>query len=404
VIIRALQVYKQSYGGLSRENWWLALIMLVNRSGTMVLPFMTIYLTSDEMGYSISNAGLVMGCFGIGAVLGGYLGGKATDRFGFQKVQLFALAGGGILFLVLGQLRSFPVICTFSFILSLINESFRPANATAVAYYSTDANRTRCYSLNRLAVNLGWAVGAALGGFLASIDFHLLFWVDGITNLAAAALLLKLLGYGVATQAPVPAISTIVYGSAYKDRLYMMFIALTIFFGFCFFQIFSTLTAFYKLDIGFTAFFIGILMAINGLVITFTEMVVVYKLEGRQASTFYIPIGVLLCALAYVMLNLFRVDHLMAIVMIVVMTLGEIMAMPFMNAFWASRSNQANRGEYAGLYTIAWSIAHTTGPLLGSLIAEQQGFRGLWWFISALCVATALGFCWLHVRNVKCKL
>src|SRR6478672_6528767 len=129
MISRSLQIYKQSYGGLSKENWWLALIMLVNRSGTMVLPFMTIYLTSPEKGYSISQAGFVMGFFGVGAILGGFFGGKATDHFGFQVVQLFALAGGGILFIALGKIQSFPLLCTFTFILSLVNESFRPANA-----------------------------------------------------------------------------------------------------------------------------------------------------------------------------------------------------------------------------------------------------------------------------------
>lgn len=398
MISRALQIYKESYGGLSKENWWLALIMLVNRSGTMVVPFMTIYLTSPEMGYSIADAGLAMGCFGVGAILGGFFGGKATDRFGFQVVQLFALAGGGILFIILGKLQSFPLICTFAFILSLVNESFRPANATAVAHYSNDDNRTRCYSLNRLAVNLGWALGAAMGGFLASIDFQLLFWVDGITNLVAAVLLYRLLGMHVRPMV-IERVDLTPTKSAYQDRTYIVFIILTILFAFCFFQIFSTLTAYFKLNIGFTSFFIGLLMAINGLVITFVEMVIVYKLEGRRKATFYIPVGVTLCSVAYLMLNVLDINHLTAVFMIVVITFGEILAMPFMNAFWASRSNHANRGQYAGLFTIAWSIAHTAGPMIGALIAQHQGFPFLWWFISAMCFVTAIGFWGLHRRG-----
>jgi predicted MFS family arabinose efflux permease len=395
MISKTLKLYKQSYGGLSKENWWLALIMLVNRSGTMVVPFMTIYLTSPEMGYSISQAGIVMGFFGVGAILGGYFGGKATDRFGFKKVQLFALAGGGILFFIVGELKSLPMICMFTLILSLVNESFRPANATAVAWYSNDQNRTRCYSLNRLAVNLGWALGAALGGLLASIDFKLLFWVDGITNIAAAMILYRLLAINI-DAVPGERTERTFSKSAYQDRMYLVFIALTILFALCFFQMFSTLTAFFKLDIGFSSFYIGLLMAINGLVITFIEMVIVYKLEGRHNSTFYIPFGVFLCSIAYLMLNLFHINHLTAALMIIVITFGEIMSMPFMNAFWASRSNQSNRGQYAGLYTIAWSIAHTVGPLFGSLIAQHQGFTVLWWIISAMCFLTGIGFLLLH--------
>lgn len=353
------------------------------------------------MGYSIGQAGMVMGFFGAGAILGGYLGGRATDRFGFQVVQLTALAGGGLLFIVLGQLKSLPVICGFTFFLSMVNESFRPANATAVAHFSNDQNRTRCFSLNRLAVNLGWSVGAALGGFLASIHFSLLFWVDGITNLAAAFTLYRLLGAHVKLTAKAGTTQSVESNSPWSDRLYMAFITLIIVFAFCFFQMFSTLPAYYKLNLGFSSLFIGVVMAVNGLLITCVEMVLVYKLEGRQQATFYIPIGVTLCSIAYLLLNLVEVDHLQALIMILILTAGEIVAMPFMNAFWTSRSNETNRGQYAGVFTIAWSIAHTAGPLLGSLLAEHQGFSFLWYFISALCFASALGFAGLHWRNVK---
>ena len=65
----------------------------------MVVPFMTIYLTSPAMGYSIAQAGLVMGIWGLGAICGGFLGGRLTDRWGFHRVQLAALSWRGYLFL-----------------------------------------------------------------------------------------------------------------------------------------------------------------------------------------------------------------------------------------------------------------------------------------------------------------
>ena len=118
--------------------------------------------------------------------IGAWLGGWLTDRLGFYPVQLATLLGGGILFIVLGQAKTFPLICTVTFLVSFVNEAFRPANSTAIAFYSKTENRTRSYSLNRLAINLGWALGSGLGGFLAHINYELLFWVDGITNIAAA--------------------------------------------------------------------------------------------------------------------------------------------------------------------------------------------------------------------------
>jgi len=178
--------YQKAFSGLSKETWLLSVIMLVNRSGTMVVPFLTLYLTSDEMGYSISQAGIVFGLFGFGAFTGAYFGGKLTDKIGFYPVQLVTLLMGGLLFFVLGQMKTYPLICLFTYLLSFFNEAFRPANSTAIAFYSKEENRTRSYSLNRLAINIGWALGSSIGGVIAHINYELLFWVDGFTNIAAA--------------------------------------------------------------------------------------------------------------------------------------------------------------------------------------------------------------------------
>lgn len=189
MLSRTVSLYKTSFTGLSKETWLLSFIMLVNRSGTMVLPFMTLYLTSKEMHRSLSEAGFVMMLFGLGSIVGAYFGGKFSDKIGFYKVQLFTLFGGGLMFIVLGQVKSYSLICICTFVLSMINEAFRPANSSSIAFYSTPENRTRSYSLNRLAINLGWAVGASIGGLVAAFDYELLFWVDGITNILAAGFL-----------------------------------------------------------------------------------------------------------------------------------------------------------------------------------------------------------------------
>ena len=111
--------YKNAYAGLSRSTWLLSLIMLINRSGTMVVPFMTLYLTSPKMGYSVGQAGIVFGLFGLGAFCGAYIGGKLTDKIGYYPVQLITLTGGGILFILLGQMETYSLICLFTFLVSL---------------------------------------------------------------------------------------------------------------------------------------------------------------------------------------------------------------------------------------------------------------------------------------------
>ena len=132
--------------------------------------------------------------------------------------------------------------------------------------------------------------------------------------------------------------------------------------------------------------FIGFSMALNGLIIAMVEMVLIYRLEGRRPYLHYISVGVLLVGLSYAMLNTTSINfHVLAIASSVVVTMGEMLSMPFMNSFWIRRTTTANRGQYAGLYTMAWSMAQVVGPLTSGQIAEHNGYNVLWWGTGGIC-------------------
>ena len=380
--------YKNAYSGLSRSTWLLSIVMLINRSGTMVVPFLTLYLIS--MGYSVSKAGFVFAFFGLGAFTGAFVGGKLTDKIGFYPVQIITLLGGGIMFFVLAQMQNYWLICLFTYLLAFINEAFRPANSTAVAFYSQPDNRTRSYALNRLAINLGWAIGSGIGGILANINFSLLFYVDGITNIVAAILIWLFLKPVAFKSAGEKHFETAGSLSPYKDKVYFLFILLTVFFASCFFQFFTNLSPYFFSELNFSKPLIGFLLAINGIIIAIVEMVLIYKLEGRRRNLDYIFIGILMVGIAFLMLNIPGMGPILALCMITVMTFGEIFSMPFMNSFWISRTQASNRGEYAALYTMAWSAAQTLGPLGGSQLAGHFGFKWLWFSAGTLCIAVSL--------------
>lgn len=396
-------LYKEAYSGLSPDMWWLSLVMLINRSGTMVVPFMTLYLT-ESMHYSIAQAGMIMAIFGVGAVCGGFLGGKLTDTLGFYNVQLGALVCGGIMFIVLGQAQGFVMIAVCTFMLALLNETFRPANATAIAVYSKAENRTRSYSLNRLSINLGWAAGGALGGFIASKNYHLLFWIDGLTNIGAALLLRSVLSPAKNNNTPSRSdkkAKTPQAKTPYNDKLFLVFTMLTILFGATFFQLFATQPVFFKQKLLLTPFFIGVVMAVNGLLIALFEMTVVFKLEQRNKNMLYISIGAFLVGLSFMVFNILPGAEWLALASTVIVTVGEMLSMPFMNSFWVSRTNDNNRGLYAGLYTASWSVAQIGGPYVGAQIAQHFGFYALWWSVGFACTINALGFWWLGIEAKK---
>lgn len=364
----------------------------------MVLPFLTMYC-HIQLGFTVAQSGFVLALFGGGAILGAFIGGRIVDAWGFYPLQLAALIAGGLMFITLGFIHNYIALCIGTFILSTCNESFRPANATAIAYYSSIENRTRSYSLNRLAINLGWAVGGALGGFLASVNYHLLFWVDGCTNILAAGLLLRLLPF-IKTGSRRKTVKHVEAGKArspYHDKAYLFFIALTIIFAACFFQLFSMQPLFYKTQWFLNERFIGILMALNGLIIVGIEMILVYSLEGTRPLTTFIRTGIFLVGIGFALLNLLPHTGWAAILSVIIVTIGEILSMPFMNSFWVTRTTENNRGQYAAMYTIAWSVGQIAGPYLGSEVIEDKGYYLLWWIIAGLCFITSFGFSRLGV-------
>jgi MFS family permease len=254
-------LYRNAYLGLSNSIWWLALVILINRSGTMVIPFMTVYLT-QELHFSIAQAGFIMAAFGIGAIIGAFAGGRLTDKIGFYSVQLWSLVLNGIMFFILGQMRTFWQIGICIFVLSLLSESFRPANSAAIAYYSNESNRTRSYSLNRLAVNLGFSIGPALGGILSSISYQWLFWVDGVTCMAAAVLLRIFLSpVSLIPKRHDAGAKQKKNNSVYKDGVYLRFMFCVFLVAFCFLQLFSLVPVYYKEQVHMNESMIGLVIS-----------------------------------------------------------------------------------------------------------------------------------------------
>lgn len=392
----SLQLYRNAYTGLSRQVWWLSFIIFINRSGTMVIPFLTRYLV--KRGFTLEQAGYIMAAFGCGSILGGFLGGKLTDRFGHFHVQVASLFLNGVLFLVLGQMQTFWQFTTCIFVLSSLGEAFRPANSAAVAAYSNDSNRTRSYSLNRLAVNVGWAIGPAVGGMLANINYALLFWADGITCILAAVLL-----YGIfaasqkGVSRPVHREERKAAASAWKDRPFLFGMLCIFLVGLCFFQTFSIFSVYYGEVLLLNDFLIGVLLALNGLIIALVEMILVYKLENRKPALFYMMAGSVLIGLSFLMLLPARGLGL-ALLSMVVMTLGEMLLFPFMNHFWVKRSHEHNRGQYAAVYTMSFSLAIVLAPTFATHIAAGAGFGALWWVNFFICTFAGLGYYFLKQR------
>jgi predicted MFS family arabinose efflux permease len=367
----------------------------------MVVPYMTLYCI-NQLHFSVAQAGFVLALFGAGAILGSYIGGWLTDRIGFYDMQAATLLSGGVMFIVLGYQHTFFTMCFGSFVLSFFNEAFRPANSAAIAYYSAPQNKTRSYSLHRLATNLGWAFGAAIGGFIASVNYHLLFWIDGCTNILAALMLMKLIPRASYTKPLKNVIKNMKAVSAYRDKPYLAFIVLITLFNICFYQFFIMEPVFLKEQWKFSLRFIGFLLALNGIVIALVELIMINYLEGRRPALVYIIYGVLITGGGFVLLNVLPPGPAAGILIVLMITLGEMMSMPFMNSFWTTRAGAHNAGQYAGLYAMSWSAAQVIAPAVSGEVIALGGFSLLWYGLFILCLLVIAGL-WLMHQKLKHK-
>ncbi|MDH7444494.1 MFS transporter [Aquimarina sp. 2201CG14-23] len=375
--------YIDTFSGLSKEVWWLALITLINRMGAMVIPFLSLYL-SDDLCFSLSQIGWVMTSFGLGSLLGAWIGGKLSDQIGYYKVILGSLFLTGISFFIVQYFTSFWSICISFFVLIAIADAARPAFFVALSAYSKPENKTRSLTFIRLAINLGFSMGPALGGLIiATIGYSGLFWVDGITCVIAGFIMIKtlhpkkarIIDKEIVVDNPTP---------AHSDGIYILFLIALTLFGFIFVQYFSTIPLYYKEVHLLSEKNIGLILALNGALIFVFEMPLIAYLESTSLSKLGNVIsGFILTGISFILLLITPWAGIVIIGMIVA-TIGEMISFPFGNAFALDRSKKGRQGAYMGLYSMSFSVAHILGHNSGMQFINIYGYHNAWLFMAGI--------------------
>lgn len=401
MIVRALTQWKKSYSGIPRNIWLLSLISLINRCGSLVIAFLTLYLT-QERHLGIKEAGYATAFFGLGSIAGSYAGGRLTDRFGSSPVQFMSLVLNGIVLVVLYYITDFYLICTGIFIMALTGEAFRPANSVAIAANCTPETRTRSISLYRMSANLGWAVAPAFGGLLVIFGWPWLFWVDGLTCIAAAIALYLLFPPSVAPRKTEQDEEEHKSGlSPWRDGDYLWFCFLTMLNAIVFMQLIWIIPVFWKEYYGWSETLVGVMSAINGLVVFMVEMPLVFKIEKLRTPLSFVRTGLFLYAISYWSILLPYNPLLMVTIFTIIISLGEVMVMPFSSNFVFGRSKGSYQGQYMSLYGIAYSLANTVAPLYGTQVAAAFGYPTLWMLLGGQAILVLFGFWWLEKRITR---
>lgn len=383
-----LSTYRAAFSGLNRSVWLLSLASLINRSGTMVMPFLVLFLVK-ERGFTTTQAGQTLALYGLAAMGAAYFGGWLCDRFGPVRIMKASLLLTGISFLALGHLRGRAAISAMVFVLALVGEMFRSANLSALTAASDPGERARSIALMRLAVNAGMALGPSVGGFLAFYDYGWLFVVDGGTSILAAVML-HLVFPEVRAAAAAPSVAKAPPRSPFRDLPVMAILGLMFLLNTVTFQIASTFPLSLRDLDGFSEAWIGLALAANTVIIVLFEMVLVHSLARRDPLKVS-GVGAFLFCGGLALLPFGR-GFAYVLFTIAIWTLGEMLVFPLVTSAIADRAPEETRGAYMGLLNFSFASAFVVAPLVGTWVYQTLGPRVLWLGCGAVGLLVGTGF------------
>jgi len=393
-----VNLYKDAFNGLTKEVYQLSFMMLINRIGTLILPFLTLY-TTEELDWSTSDGAIAASCFGFGSLAGAYLGGVMTDKIGYYKTMSFGLLIAGILFFFAQYIFDFHLFCLALFIASMTADTLRPALYTGIGFVTDKETQTRAISLMRMSFNLGFAIGPAIAGvFIIYFGYRSIFILDGVTCLAAGIFLLNF----IKDFEPKEDIKKVkekinrTTSSPYTDGPFLMFLLCCLIVLIAFFCIVYMLPLYIKNSLSYSEKEVGFFYAVNGIIIFIFEMPIIRYIEKQNLSKFKSLIyGGLMMSLALFCLIIPNIYLIPLILYTILVSFGELINFPFISNTAMNRGGEENIGKYMGFSSMVFSLAIILSPLLGAYLLENYGFSVLWLVMGLISLIGTFGFVFL---------
>jgi MFS family permease len=358
-------------GGLPRPFWAIFAGTLVNRLGSFVLPFLSLFLTRGR-GYSVGEAGLVLTAMGLGSAISQPIGGGLADHIGRRRTMVLGLVASGVTLLAVGAAQGLPMLCASALVYGVAADLYRPASQAAIADLVDEGLRPRAYALIFWALNLGFAVATLLGGVLADRGYWLLFVGDAATSIGFAAIVLRL----------VPETRPERHGGdpgslrdVLRDRLMLALVASIILSSIAYMQAFYTLPLAVVADgLGTSGY--GVVIALNGVLIVALQPLLLGALGRRGRGPLLLAANVI-TGIGFG-LTTFADGLPMHLLAVAVWTFGEILGAGQLGALVASIAPPHLRGRYMGVFGASFGMSAFLAPSLGTQTLEHLGESALW--------------------------
>ena len=370
--------------------WFLWIGTVINRLGGFVIPFLTLYLTSQR-GISPSRAALMVALFGAGSFLSQLSGGEMTDRFGRRPVMLMSFFVTPLAIIILGLAKEIWLISLMTLIAGYFTDLYRPAVSASISDLVPPGERTRAFGYLYWAINLGAALAPLLAGFMARYDYFLLFLGDAITTfIFGLVVFLK-----IPETQPVEAVHAARvpirqrFTQLGREPVLLAFTFLALIFGTIYMQGNVTL----PLDMqagGFSPDNYGLVIAVNGALIVLITLQL-SKTVNRWPRFAAMALSALLLGAGFGITGLADTLTIYAL-SVAVWTLGEIIGASVAPAIISDLAPVELRGLYQGIFGSAWGLSFFVGPVVGGFFYEKFGPAALWMGCLVLGCILSLGY------------
>ncbi len=370
---------------LPSDVWIVFVTTLLNRVGTMALPFLALYL-AEHLRYSTETAGLAITAYAFGGLVVAPVAGRLADRWGGFRVMRASLLVSGLLLFLMPLAKTAVVVFPLIVLWGMAADAIRPASLAALTGLADPEQRKIAIALNRLAINLGMSIGPAVGGLIAAASFPVLFIVDGATSIAASLWLTFVLMRPGFSEAPATPRRRDTPGIG-RDRRTLIFLFATLLTYVVFLQTNAAMPLFMVQDLRMPVAYFGAVFVLNTLLIICLEMPL-NVLTIRWSHRASLSLGAALIAVGLGVLAGVTTKTGVA-VSVVIWTFGEMIFLPSAAAHIAGEAPDGRRGQYLGAYSMTFSVAMMVGPWAGAVMLGRFGATTLWLAMLACGLAAA---------------
>lgn len=392
------------YEDYPRQFWLLVGASFIDMVGNaLIFPFFALFLT-DHFDVSLTRVGVIFAIFSAAGMVGSTIGGALADRFGRKPIALFALVVSALSNLVIVLAPEFWMLYVLAPIIGVVGSVGGPAWQAMMADLLPEEKRAEGFGVIRIMFNVAVMFGPMIGGLLAGVSYLLLFSVDAATSFVTAAILVVYLKEtrpektDSAEKSDQPEETLVETFKGYRrvltDGTFMVFMLLATAVWLVYFQMNSTLPVYLRDHHGIAPTGFGMLIGLNAAMVVVMQFWFTRRVRGH-APMLILATGVFLYAIGFGMFGLVSGAAMFVLAMVII-TIGEMIAIPVQQAAAAHLAPDHMRGRYMAVLGFSGAIAAGSGTWLAGQISTYFGADWIWYFAGALALLATAGYLLLH--------